>query len=284
MLQSSDINFFTLVHEIDDGVYVSNLKGTIIYANLAFAYIFGFEKPEDIKGRNIKDFLSPGKKIAFFNQFKKSMFTKKHSVLISTEVIRQNGKIATIEMKCMPFIKNGKLLGNQGVVHDITERKQAEKKKKYLSTHDSLTGLYNRAFFESEMKRFERGRQYPISIVVVQFEIVKNSDTKNNQEVGDKLRKHLAHVLFHIFRGDDIIAYFGEEKFTVLLPSVDENMVKVIIKRLRENLQKNKGNENVPTLEFHIGAGTAKKGEKLNSVLEQAEAIVYLSKKKNKII
>ena len=67
----------------------------------------------------------------------------------------------------MPFIKNGKLLGNQGVVHDITERKQAENKMMYMATHDSLTGIYNRTFFEAEMKRLERGRQFPISIIIV---------------------------------------------------------------------------------------------------------------------
>ena len=49
----------------------------------------------------------------------------------------------------------------QAVMSDITERKQAEEKLKYLSIHDALTGLYNRGFFMEEMERLERGRQFP---------------------------------------------------------------------------------------------------------------------------
>jgi PAS domain-containing protein len=49
---------------------------------------------------------------------------------------------------------------------DITARKKAEVYLKYLGTHDVLTGLYNRAYFEEERSRMERSRQYPVSIVV----------------------------------------------------------------------------------------------------------------------
>ena len=45
-------------------------------------------------------------------------------------------------------------------------RKQAEDNLRLLSTHDVLTGLYNRVFFEEEMARIERGRQFPVSIVM----------------------------------------------------------------------------------------------------------------------
>ena len=45
-------------------------------------------------------------------------------------------------------------------------RKQAELDLRYLSTHDVLTGLYNRVFFEEEIARLERGRQFPVSFVM----------------------------------------------------------------------------------------------------------------------
>ena len=56
-----------------------------------------------------------------------------------------------------------------------------------------------------------------------------------------------------------------------------------IIKRIRDNLLENNIDESEPALEFYIGAGTAKEGERLNPVLKQAEAIAYLEQKKNKI-
>jgi len=48
----------------------------------------------------------------------------------------------------------------------------------YLSTHDSLTGLYNRLFFETELNRMEKSRRYPISIIMA---VVDNLKTTNDQ-------------------------------------------------------------------------------------------------------
>jgi len=47
------------------------------------------------------------------------------------------------------------------------ERKSSEEKIKYLSFHDSLTGLYNRAYFEEELERYNFPRYYPLSIVML---------------------------------------------------------------------------------------------------------------------
>ena len=51
-------------------------------------------------------------------------------------------------------------------MRDITERKKTEEKLRYLSFHDKMTGLYNRAFFEEELKRLDVDRELPISIVM----------------------------------------------------------------------------------------------------------------------
>jgi diguanylate cyclase (GGDEF)-like protein/PAS domain S-box-containing protein len=282
MVQESDINFRTLAYEVNDGIYICDLDGKFIYANLALADIFGFERPADIIGRNIEEFFSPERGKAFMNQFWKSMESGKGSTLLTGEINRLDGKTALIEVNPMPFIKNRKLLGCQGVVHDITERVYAEKRMMYRATHDSLTGIYNRTFFEAEMKRLERGRQFPISIMIVNVEILKNAVDSEDHEDGDKLNKRVAHMLFHSFRGDDIVARIGEDQFAILLPNVDQNAVDEIVKRIRIDLLEINTNQSEPTLAFFIGAGTTKKEESLNSALEQAQAIARLEKKKNK--
>ncbi|NLI92565.1 MAG: PAS domain S-box protein [Peptococcaceae bacterium] len=52
----------------------------------------------------------------------------------------------------------------QGI--DITERKRAENELRYISNHDYLTGVYNRRFFEDELKRLDISRNLPITIVM----------------------------------------------------------------------------------------------------------------------
>ncbi len=54
------------------------------------------------------------------------------------------------------FDKKGNLIGAIESIRDITDKKNIEEKLKYLSFHDSLTNLYNRAYFEEEFSRFSR--------------------------------------------------------------------------------------------------------------------------------
>ena len=48
------------------------------------------------------------------------------------------------------------MIGAIESIRDITDKKNIEEKLKYLSFHDSLTNLYNRAYFEEEFSRFSR--------------------------------------------------------------------------------------------------------------------------------
>ena len=283
MLQESDVKFRSLVDEVNDGIYVCDLNGTFIYANRALACILGFKRPAAIIGKRFLEFLPPEKGKVLTEQYRTAMSTGISSALITTEVIKQDGTSAFIEIKPATFIKDGELMGSQGVVRNITERKQAEKKFMHLSTQDSLTGLFHRAFFDAEMKRFERGRQFPVSIVRVDVDNLKNENDVKGHQDGDKLLKRVAQVLFKSFRGDDIVARIGRDEFAILLPNVDENMADEIIKRIQVNLQKTNKKESEPTLRFFIGASTAKKRMGLNSVLKRAGEFVYLEKKKNKI-
>lgn len=281
MLQESDVKYRTMVDEVNDGIYICDLNGTLIYANRALACILGFEQPAGIIGKRFLEFLPPDKGNVFTEQYQTAMSIGINSVLITTEVIKQDGTSAFIEINPATFIKDGQLVGNQGVVRDITERKQAEAKFEHLSTQDSLTGLYNRAFFDAEMKRMERGRQFPISIVRVDVDYLKNVNDVKGHQIEDKLLKRVAQVLFKSFRGDDIVARIGRDEFAMLLQNVDEDTADETIKRLRENLQEYNNNESVPAIRLFIGAGTAKKKEGLLSALKQADKFIYLEKKKN---
>ena len=58
-------------------------------------------------------------------------------------------------------------------ISDITDRKITEEKLTYLSTHDGLTGLFSRSYFEAELERLQVSRHYPISILMVDVDHLK---------------------------------------------------------------------------------------------------------------
>jgi diguanylate cyclase (GGDEF)-like protein/PAS domain S-box-containing protein len=279
MISVSDINFRILTYEVNAGIYVTDPKGNFIYANLALANIFEVEHPRDILGKNFKDFISPGSANAFMDQFRKSMVSGSDPKMIPAQITKHDGKKTYIEVNAMPFVKNRTLAGNQGVVHDITPYVQVVNKTMQSRTHDPLTGIFNRTFFEAEMKRLERGRQYPISIIALYVEGLRKSREAAGKEDRDKTLTRIARQLFYTFRGDDIVARFGENEFAVLLPTVDEKIVEGILSRLQADLQKIKREIGAPALNFFTGVGTANSGESLNATLKKAEAIAELKMK-----
>ncbi|MDZ7838133.1 MAG: histidine kinase N-terminal 7TM domain-containing protein [Actinomycetota bacterium] len=99
--------------------------------------------------------------------------------------------------------KNGKTY-YEGIVRDVSGRKKAEQKIKYLSFHDSLTGLYNRYFFEEELKRLDTERMYPISIIIGDVNGLKLINDTFGHNQGDKLLRKIAQILKDCFRKEDI--------------------------------------------------------------------------------
>jgi hypothetical protein len=71
------------------------------------------------------------------------------SNFIEAGITRPDGQKRELEVSVSPIRdRYGKITGFRGTARDITERKQVEERLRYLSIHDALTGLYNRAYFE----------------------------------------------------------------------------------------------------------------------------------------
>ena len=173
---------------------------------------------------------------------------------------------------------------------DITDRKKAEEKLRFMSFHDSLTGLYNRAYFEEELDRLESGRQYPISIISCDLDGLKQINDTLGHDVGDKAIKSAAKILGGgTFRKEDVVARIGGDEFVILLPSVDLDQNPIIIERLEQGIQ----NHNTSNLDDDLyrpismsyGYSIVHKGSSLVSGYKAADQDMYVNKvkKKNKI-
>lgn len=165
------------------------------------------------------------------------------------------------------------------IVREITEEKLNEKELKYLSLHDSLTGLFNRAYFESELARLEGSRCYPITIISADLDGLKLiNDTLGHKE-GDRFLVAGAAVLKNALRSSDILARVGGDEFALILPQTDRSAGGEIIDRIHERMQTyNRQKKGMP-LSISVGLAVSEgANQSLEETYRTADSLMYKDK------
>jgi diguanylate cyclase (GGDEF)-like protein len=142
-----------------------------------------------------------------------------------------------------------------------------------MSFHDVLTGLYNRTYFEEELNRLEKGRQFPISVVTVKVDDLLAVNESEGVAAGNELLKQAAKILT-IFRTEDVVARIGGDRFAALMPSSDKSIGETLLQRLRMNIEAHNKRYKGGPLNLSVGLATGEKGCLLFDLLTQAEAAV----------
>jgi diguanylate cyclase (GGDEF)-like protein len=190
-----------------------------------------------------------------------------------------NGDTAFYEARVAASRENEALV----MVRDVTVRKRAEKRLEYVSSHDALSDLYNRAHFEGEFARMERaGGLFPVSVVMADVDGMKAVNDTQGHEAGDALLRRAAAVLVAAFRAEDVASRIGGDEFAVLLPGTDRSAAEKALARVRDMLAIHNSKYRGTALSLSVGAATGDEGCRLDEIMKEADSHMYQEKQAKK--
>lgn len=173
--------------------------------------------------------------------------------------------------------KQGKVERVIGNMLDITEAKLADEKLKYIYFHDSVTGLYNRSFFEEELKRLDTERQLPMSMILADVDGLKIINDSFGHSKGDELLRIVGEILTTVCRKEDIVARYGGDEFAILLPQTSASEVHQICARIESACNEHRNKEFAISLALGYATKEAPKQD-ASQVLRTAEDYMYQQK------
>ncbi len=274
-LRESEERLSILYNNAPLGYQSLDENGNFLEVNKTWLNIMGYSEKEVI-GKWFGDFLAP----EFVEPFKVRfpLFKELGSIHSEFEMIRKDKTHLTIGFDGrIGHKKDGSFEKTYCILQDITESKKNQDHIKYLSYHDHLTGLYNRRFFEEELRRLDTERNLPLTILMGDVNGLKLINDSFGHSVGDELLKVTAESIKKACRADDIVARLGGDEFVVILPNTGEVEVNQIIKRIKENLKC----EKVQSLEVSVAFGFETKTcmhEDVSQLLKSSEDNMYKHK------
>ena len=163
-------------------------------------------------------------------------------------------------------------------IQDITARKKAEEYLYYLGTHDVMTGLYNRTYFQETMQRMQAERHDLITFIVADLNELKEVNDTLGHAAGDSLIRRAAEVLKATFEPDAIVARVGGDEFVVVLTHTPASAAEQALVRIRSLLALNNKYYRGAPLSFALGMATSQPGQALDAVLRRADDAMYRDK------
>lgn len=269
------------LQSIGDAVLTTDSNGRIISLNSVAEQLTGWTEQE-AKGKDAREvfhIISEKTREVCEDPVKKVLATGKIIGLANhTALIARDGREWSIADSAAPIKDDaGNLHGVVLVFRDVTGEKQRQDEIKYLSYHDSLTGLYNRRFFEEELKRLDVERNLPITLMIGDVNGLKLINDAFGHFVGDRLLQKAAEAIKKSCRADDIIARWGGDEFVVILPKTNPHSAFELMQRVQRACSESE----VESIRLSISLGFESKehsGDCIIRVLKAAEKNMYKNK------
>lgn len=172
---------------------------------------------------------------------------------------------------------------------DITENKQLEKNLSWLADHDSLTSLFNRRRFESELKDaldWSQRHQATAALLYIDLDNFKDVNDSCGHHAGDIILRNVANSLQKLTDEIDssahqVTARLGGDEFAIIVRNIDEEGIHILSRRILDALFQIRHNQSEIRFQLSCSIGVIMFPEEpctLDEVLSNADFAMYQAK------
>ena len=247
-LSKTKEELYLILDSAAEGIFGIDLEGKCTFCNNSCIFLLGYEKQSDLLGMRMHELVQNThlreKLIPFEESKSYKTLTTGEKAHVTDEVFwRADGTSIDVEYYSYPQYKNDQIIGAVITFLDITERNKTEAQIRYLSCHDTLTGLMNRSYLEEALILNDKEEKLPISIIFADLNGLKLVNDVFGHATGDNLIKRAGNILKKSCRASDIIARVGGDEFIILLPNTESDIAQRVVDRIKLELMKETVNE-----------------------------------------
>ncbi len=269
-LKANNYKQKAMIQNISDIIAIIDENMTIIYISSNITKWFGWTIKE-VMNESFYSFINPENIIQIEKEF--SILIKKEFEVTAIEFSFRcsNGKLKIVEATAKNLLKNKYISGILINFRDITARKKKEEEVLFLYQHDTLTGLYNRRFFDIKVKQMVGIEKTPLSIIIGDINGLKTINEAYGNLQGDRLITKTAELIKKCLGNDYILARMGGGDFKMLLPNTDHEEANEIMKRIELSFN-SVANSSLYKTSFSLGCATKTSlDEPIEKIMQLAE-------------
>ncbi|MEA5535607.1 EAL domain-containing protein [Crocosphaera sp. XPORK-15E] len=273
------------VEQATEGILAIDLETKhIIEANQAYCHLLGYTSAEII-GISLYQLIEIEREI-LAEQLR--TVTAEMSYIVQESLHRhQDGSLITLAGKISLTTYQGQEI-LCFVVHDISERKQAEEQLQYQILHDPLTNLPNRELFNQQLAvalAHGQRHQHLLAVIFIDIDSFTHINNTLGHSIGDRVLQSFGERLSSCVRGGDTVTRWGSDEFVLLLPQIKntEDTVK-LAQRIFESLQRPFVMDD-HKLQIKCSVGIAiypQDGDNAETLLKNADAALYRTKEQGR--
>lgn len=172
--------------------------------------------------------------------------------------------------------RNKKVIGYFFSIRDNTSEKKDLQRETYNASHDVLTGVYNRAGYNSIIENIDLQKCF---LLLIDLDSFKETNDQFGHEMGDKVLVKITETIQKNFRDDDYICRIGGDEFAIIIHNIDDDTVKSLSKRVNDINKELKANkETLHTTTISAGGAYGKDAEDAYELFNNADHAMYQTK------